>query len=98
MDSDSAPDDLRFAFLLVAIVYGVALAVVGSSIAGLWSGLHLVATLGLLVVGGPVLLVQALLLRSKRSLAPGYNLVFWLSLGFPVGLVLLGLVVSRADG
>ena len=98
MDSGSAPDDLRFAFLLVVIVYGGALAVVGSGVAGLWSGMHLVATVGLVVVGGPVLLVQALLLRSKRALAPGYEVVFWLSVAFPVGLALLGLIVSRADG
>lgn len=98
MDTDRAPDDLHVAFALTAFAYGGALAIVISEIAGVWSAMHSLATLGLLVVGVPVLLVQAVLLRTKRPLARGYDVLFWLSLAFPVLLIALGFVLSRGDG
>ena len=98
MDPERAPDDLQLAFALVVLGYSGVLAIVLSELAGVWSGMHSLAAVGLVGLGVPVLLVQSVLLRTKRSVAAGYQLVFWLSLMFPVVLAMVVGVAYLAEG
>ena len=97
MSGDGFPDDVQLPAALLALGYGGLLALLASTLLGVWSAMHSVAVVGLLVLGLPTLLVQAWRLRAWRLRSGPYQAAFWLSIGYPAAWAMLLLVSFLLD-
>ena len=73
-----------FSLFAVFAAYGAVLLFSVSAAFGVWSGMHSIAFVGLVVIGVPWLLVQGVRLRRRRGLSAYHRAVFALSLAFPL--------------
>jgi hypothetical protein len=84
----ASPPILQYLALFAA--YGAAFLILVSEMFRVWSGMHSIATVGLLVVGVPWLLVQGVLLLRVREKSRYHQVAAALSFAFPVGLIGFG--------
>ena len=83
------------ALFAVFAAYGAVLLFGVSEAFGVWSGMHSLAAVGLLVVGVPWLLIQGVVLARGRDRTPYHRAAAALSLAFPLTLAALyGLAVA----
>ena len=97
MSGDGLPDDLQLPAALLALGYGGLVAVLASVLLGVWSAMHSVAVVGLLVLGLPTLLVQAWRLRAWRLRSGPHQAAFWMSVGYPAAWATLLFVSFLLD-
>lgn len=89
MAAAGVPEPPVVSLFAVFAAYGVVLLFSVSALFGVWSGMHSLAAVGLVVVGVPWLLVQGLLLLRRRARSPYHRAAAVFSLALPLALAAL---------
>jgi hypothetical protein len=97
MAVEKVPSPPEASLLAVFAAYGAVLLFAVSSVFDKWSGMHSIASVGLVFVGAPWLLVQGVVLHRHRARSPYHEAVSALSLAFPLVLGAFVWVVLALD-